>query len=99
MFLQRLSDYIEANAPMSNLPELLGIHHGNPLGLHPIAIPILLLVLAVAMHVTVYRINYKDSRKLYPLLYTLVGLAVVCTYYYCFSGDLPLFEDWDLHRK
>ncbi len=51
MFLQRLSDYIEANAPMSNLPELLGIHHGNPLGLHPIAIPILLLVLAVAMHV------------------------------------------------
>ena len=99
MFLQRLSEYIEANAPMSNLPELLGIHHGNPLGLHPIAIPILLLVLAVAMHVTVYRINYKDSRKLYPLLYTLVGLAVVCTYYYCFSGDLPLFEDWDLHRK
>lgn len=84
---------------MSNLPELLSLHHSNPLGLHPIVIPILLLLLAVAMHVTIYHINYKDNRKLYSLLYLLVGLAVVSTYYYCFSGDLPLFEDWDLHRK
>ena len=99
MFLQSLSEYIHANAPMSNLPELLNIHHSNPLGLHPIAIPILLLVLAVAMHVTTYRIYHKDERSLYPLLYILVGLAVVSTYYYCFSDDLPLFEDIDLHRK
>ena len=99
MVLQTLSEYIDANAPMSNLPELLNLHHGNPLGLHPIAIPIFLLVLAVAMHVTTHRIYYKDKRSLYPLLYTLVGLAVVSTYYYCFSADLPLFEDIDLHRK
>lgn len=99
MLIQRLSDYIAANAPMSNLPELLNIHHGNPLGLHPIAIPILLLLLAVAMHVTTHRINRNDERRLYPLLYILVGLAVVSTYYYCFSDDLPLFEDIDLHRK
>ena len=99
MFMQGLSEYINANAPMSNLPELLSLHHGNPLGLHPIAIPILLLVLAVAMHVTTYRIIKYDKRNLYPLLYTLVGLAIVSTYYYCFSDDLPLFEDVDLHRK
>ena len=99
MFLQGLSEYINANAPMSNLPELLSLHHGNPLGLHPIAIPILLLVLAVAMHVTTYRIIKYDKCNLYPLLYTLVGLAIVSTYYYCFSDDLPLFEDVDLHRK
>ena len=99
MFLQSLSEYINANAPMSNLPELLNIHHGNPLGLHPIAIPIFLLVLAVAMHVTTYHIYHNDKRSLYPLLYTLVALAVVSTYYYCFSADLPLFEDIDLHRK
>ena len=99
MFLQSLSDYINANAPMSNLPELLSLHHGNPLGLHPIVIPIVLLLLAVAMNVTTHRINYRGKDNLYPLLYTLVGLAVVCTYYYCFSSDLPLFEDRDLNRK
>jgi len=99
MFLQPLSEYINANAPMTNLPELLNIHHGNPLGLHPIAIPIFLLVLSIVMHVTTHRIYYKDKRNLYPLLYTLVGLSAVSIYYYCFSSDLPLFEDIDLHRK
>ena len=84
---------------MTNLPELLNFHHGNPLGLHPIAIPIFLLVLAVAMHVATYQIYHNDKRSLYPLLYILVGLSVVSTYYYCFSSDLPLFEDIDLHRK
>ena len=99
MFIHTLSEYINANAPMSNLPELLNLHHSNPLGLHPIAIPIFLLVLAVAMHVTTHRIYYNDKRSLYPLLYTLVGVSIVATYYYCFSSDLPLFEDIDLHRK
>ena len=99
MFFQSLSKYITANAPMTNIPELLNLHHGNPLGLHPIVIPIFLLVLAVAMHITTHLIYHKDRRSLYPLLYLLVGLAIISTYYYCFSGDLPLFEDWQLDRK
>ncbi len=99
MIFQSLSEYINANAPMTNLPELLNLHHSNPLGLHPIVIPIFLLLLAVAMHITTYRIYFKDHRNLYPLLYTLVALAVVATYYYCFADDLPLFEDWQLDRK
>ena len=99
MIFQTLSEYINANAPMTNLPELLNLHHSNPLGLHPIAIPLFLLVLAVAMHITTHRIYFKDRRTLYPLLYTLVGIAVIFTYYYCFAGDLPLFEDWQLDRK
>ena len=82
MIFQSLSEYINANAPMTNLPELLNLHHSNPLGLHPIVIPIFLLLLAVAMHITTYRIYFKDHRNLYPLLYTLVALAVVATYYY-----------------
>ena len=99
MVLKSLSEYIIANAPMTNLPELLSLHHGNPLGLHPIVIPLFLLVMAAAMHITTQRINKYDKRSLYPLLYSLVGLAMVSTYYYCFSDDLPLFEDVDLHRK
>ena len=92
-------EYINANAPMSNIPELLNLHHSNPLGLHPIAIPILLLVLAVAMRVVTLIINKNEHRNLYPLLYSLWWLSVAATYYYCFSGDLPLFEDVDLGRK
>ncbi len=99
MFLSTLSDYINANAPMSNIPELLNLHHSNPLGLHPIVIPILLLVLAVAMRVVTLIINKNEHRNLYPLLYSLWWLSVAATYYYCFSGDLPLFEDVDLGRK
>ncbi len=99
MILNALSDYINTNAPMSNIPELLNLHHSNPLGLHPIAIPILLLVLGIAMRIVTHLINKKGRRSLYPLLYTLWWGAVAATYYYCFSGDLPLFEDVDLGRK
>lgn len=77
MIIERLSAYINDNAPMTNIPELLSLHHGNPLGLHPIVIPIFLLVLAIAMHVVTYFIRSKERRSLYPLLYILVGLAVV----------------------
>lgn len=94
-----LSEYINANAPMTNIPELLSLHHSNPLGLHPIAIPIFLLILAVAMHVCTHLISSKGRESLYPLLYTLLGVAVVSTFYYCFSSDLPLFEDWQLGKK
>lgn len=99
MLLQRLSDYIDANAPMTNLPELLGLHHSNPLGLHPIAVPLFLLLLAVALQVLAHRIHYRGRRDLFPWLYALLVVATASTYYYCFSGDLPLFEDWQLRRR
>lgn len=99
MIFDTLSEYIKANAPMTNIPELLNLHHSNPLGLHPIVIPAFLLLLAIAMHVCSHLIRPKGNRALYPLLYSLVGLAVISTFYYCFSDDLPLFEDWQLREK
>ena len=99
MIFERLSEYIVANAPMTNIPELINLHHSNPVGLHPIAIPALLLLLSVAMLVCIHLIRRKERHGLYPLLYVLVGLATVSTYYYCFSDDLPLFEDWQLGEK
>lgn len=99
MIFSTLSDYITDNAPMTNLPELLGLHHSNPLGLHPIAIPIFLLLLALGLHVVTHLINHKDRHSLYPLLYTLMGISVVATYYYCFSGDLPKYEDIQLSNN
>lgn len=99
MILSTLSEYINANAPMSNIPELLNLHHNNPLGLHPIAIPIFLLVLSVAFRVITNLIQKKERHDLYPLLYSLWWIAVAATYYYCFSGDLKTFIDTDLHRS
>lgn len=84
---------------MSNLPELLNLHHSNPLGLHPIAIPLILLVLAMAMSTVTILVYKKGRRNLYPLLYSMLWVAVAAIYYYCFSGDLPLFEDTDLGRQ
>lgn len=99
ILLQSLSEYISENAPMTNLPELLGLHHSNPLGLHPIVIPIFLLLLAVAMHCISHRIYFKQRRDLFPWLYTLLVVTTLSTYYYCFSGDLPQFLDWQLRDK
>lgn len=99
MVIQQITDYINANAPMTNLPELLGLHHSNPLGLHPIAVPAFLLALAVAMHVVSHQIHYRERRSLFPLLYGLLAVSIASTYYYCFSGDLPLFTDTQLHRN
>lgn len=98
MIISTLSDYINANAPMSNIPELLNLHHSNPLGLHPIVIPAFLLVSAIVLRIITILVYKKESRTLYPLLYSLWWVAVAATYYYCFSGDLPLFEDTDLGR-
>ena len=99
MFFSTLSDYINTNAPMSNIPELLNLHHSNPLGLHPIVIPIFLLLMAIAMRIVTILIYKKERHNLYPLLYSLWWGSVVAAYYYCFSGDLPLFTDVDLNRS
>lgn len=98
MFLSTLSEYIHANSPMSNIPELLSLHHNNPLGLHPLAIPVFLLVLAIAMRIIRAQVYKQERPQLYPLLYSLWWISLVSTYYYCFSGDLPLFRDIDLDR-
>lgn len=99
MIFQSLSDYVNANAPMTNLPELLNLHHSNPLGFHPIVIPLFLLVIAIALHFNSYGIFYKEQNKRFILLYSLLVLATLSTYYYCFSDDLPQFRDWQLNRK
>ncbi len=99
MFLSSLSEYIGSHAPMTNIPALLGIHHSNPLAFHPIVIPLFLLVLCVALRVVSHYVYRKERRGLYPLLYTLWWAAVAATYYYCFSGDLPLYTDTSLGRS
>ena len=81
MMLQKLSEYIDTNAPMTNLPELLNLHHSNPLGFHPLVLPLVLLVLVIGMHVVTHYIYYNEREQMYPLIYTLLALTVGISYY------------------
>lgn len=79
-----ISEFISNNAPFTNLPDLFNIHHSNPLGIPVAAQLIAILLLAAVMFWINIRISYHDKQKLYPALYTLLGLTLVACYYYCF---------------
>ena len=79
-----LSEFISSNAPVTNLPELIGMHHNNPLGIPVAAQLIIILLLSATMFTVNQLISYRGKQKLYPVLYTLLGLTLVATYYYCF---------------
>ena len=79
-----LVEYIATNSPITNIPKLLDLHHSNPLGLPVVAHYIIILVLAATMFTVNQLISYRGKQKLYPVLYTLLGLTLVATYYYCF---------------
>lgn len=94
-----LSDYIVSHQPISNIPSLLGLHHDNPLGVHPLVPLCIILLLAVAIHIVNYHIRHRGADKLYPTLYALLGASVLVSFYYCFMGDLPLFYDKDVQAS
>ena len=94
-----LSEYIVSHQPISNLPSLLDLHHSNPLGVHPLVPLCLMLLLAVAMHIILYRVSYRNADRLYPVLYALLGVEVLVAFYYCFMGNLPLFYDSDVKAR
>lgn len=72
-----------------NLPDMLGWHIGNPMGLSPIAMLVIIFVLVEVMQVFNYLIRHRDQPKYYPVLYTLFGLSVVSIFYYSFQANLP----------
>lgn len=77
------------NDVITNIPDLLNLQHGNPLGISPIAQLIIIFVLVEVMAVFDFLIRKRDKAKFYPVLYTLLFLSFVAIYYYCFQADLP----------
>lgn len=75
-----------------NLPDLLGLHYGNPLGLPPLACLIIILVLVETMAVFNFFIRHRGKAQYYPVLYTLFGLSLLAVFYYCFLGSLPAMK-------
>lgn len=85
-----LVQYLHDGAPFTNLPDLLNLHHSNPLGLNLIAQLIIILVVVEAMALFNYFIRYKGKSQYYPVLYSLLAVALFFIYYYCFQDGMPL---------
>ena len=77
---------------LTNLPDLLGLHISNPLGLSPLAMIIIIFVLVCAMTVFNHQIRYRDGERFYPALYSLFGVSLVAVFYYVFQADLPMVD-------
>lgn len=78
---------------LTNLPDLLGFHIANPLGLTPLAMLIVISIVVFIMSGFNYEIRYRDGGRFYPMLYTLFGVSLVAVFYYVFQADLPTIED------
>lgn len=83
-------EYLNTNSPITNLPDLINLHHGNPLGISPLAQIIAIFVVVMVLAFFNYKIRYRDQSQYYPVLYALLGLSLVMIYYYCFQSTLPL---------
>lgn len=89
---------------LTNLPDLLGLHIGNPLGLSPLAMLIIILVLVCTMTLFNHQIRYRGGDRFYPVLYTLFGISLLAVFYYVFQSCLPAFEGtpcigWHCHAS
>lgn len=89
---------------LTNLPDLLGLHFGNPLGLSPLAMLIIIFVLVCTMTLFNHQIRYRDGARFYPVLYTFFGVSLLAVFYYVFQADLPMVDGkscigWHCHAS
>ena len=77
---------------IANLPDLLGFHINNPLGLSPLAMLIVIFVVVSVMTVFNHFIRYRDKSQFYPVLYSLFGVSLLAVFYYVFQADLPIVD-------
>lgn len=88
-FIERLSE-----SAITNIPDLINLHHSNPLGVNPLGLLIFIFIMAALMELVNFHIRYRDKSKFYPILYTLFGITLISIYYYCFMSDLPIVNRW-----
>lgn len=69
---------------INNIPDLLHLHHNNPLGIPPLALILAILVLTAVMSYFNFQIRHRGKLQLYPVLYALFPISLVVVYYYCF---------------
>lgn len=80
---------------ISNVPGLLDLHHSNPIGITPLALLIFIFVVSAVMEFVNFKIRRRGKSQYYPILYSLFGVVILATYYYCFMGELPEVKGHD----
>ena len=80
-----LIENIQTNFPITNIPDLLQLHHNNPLQIGLLWQLIAIFAVVAIMSFVNHGIRYKGKSNLYPVLYTLLGISLVFIYYYCFQ--------------
>lgn len=88
-FIERLNE-----SAITNIPDLINLHHSNPLGINPLGLLIFIFIMAALMELVNFHIRYRDRSKFYPILYTFLGITLISIYYYCFMSDLPIVNRW-----
>lgn len=83
-----LIEYLNSTA-YYNLPELLNLHHNNPLGIPYQAQVLIILALVAVMAVVDYYIRFRGKYNYYPALYSLLAASIISVFYYCFQNGLP----------
>lgn len=84
-----LIDYMTAHAPITNLPDLLGWGHHNPLGI-PLWLQLaFIFVVVTVMQFVDFKIRKRGKSNWYPALYALFGVSLAAIYYYCFLAEFP----------
>lgn len=81
--------YIIDNSPITNFPDLMNLHHSNPLGIAPVWQLAAILVLTIVMELFMFQIRWRQKPQHYPVLYILFGIITLGLYYYCFQSGLP----------
>lgn len=84
-----ITELIAAKSPITNLVDLLGIQHSNPLGIDPVWQMVILAVLALVMEVFHFQIRWRQKPQYYPILFAFLGVITLGLYYYCFQSGLP----------
>lgn len=84
-------EYLNSNLFYS-LPEVLNLHHNNPLGLHPVVELVAIFVVVAVMGYFNHKIRYYGKKEYYPILYILLAVSTIFIYYYCFQDGLPSIE-------
>lgn len=93
-------DYLNQYTP-SNIPDLLNIHHNNPLGINLIAQLLIIFFVVEVMGFFDFKIRNRGKSQYYPVLYVLLAVSLVCIYYYCFQSiecfqaAVPNLKDFD----
>ncbi|MCQ2283391.1 MAG: hypothetical protein MJZ57_00660 [Bacteroidales bacterium] len=92
-------DYLSANAPIYNLPDLMQLHHSNPLGIHPIAQLIFIFIVVEVMGFFNFKIRNRGKSQYYPVVSILLAVSLIAIYYYCFQSGLPAINETDALSK